>query len=67
MAVSSANWSGQQPARSGEQAREQLGDAVAIYLDSYPTDDDLPSTIVDVTGPTPRVLRAGAISLELLQ
>jgi L-threonylcarbamoyladenylate synthase len=67
MAVSSANRSGQPPARSGEQAREQLGDAVAVYLDSYPTDDDVPSTIVDVTGATPRVLRTGAISLELLQ
>ena len=67
MAVSSANRSGQPPARSGEQARGQLGDAVAVYLDSYPTDDDVPSTIVDVTGATPRVLRTGAISLELLQ
>jgi len=67
MAVSSANRSGQPPARSGEQAREQLGEAVAVYLDSFPTDDDVPSTIVDVTGATPRVLRTGAISLELLQ
>jgi tRNA threonylcarbamoyl adenosine modification protein (Sua5/YciO/YrdC/YwlC family) len=67
MAVSSANRSGQPPARSGGQAREQLGDAVAIYLDSYPTDDDVPSTIVDVTGDSPRVLRAGAVSLEVLQ
>jgi tRNA threonylcarbamoyl adenosine modification protein (Sua5/YciO/YrdC/YwlC family) len=67
MAVSSANRSGQPPARSGEQAREQLGDAVAIYLDSFPTDDDVPSTIVDVTGAVPRVLRVGAVSLELLQ
>jgi tRNA threonylcarbamoyl adenosine modification protein (Sua5/YciO/YrdC/YwlC family) len=67
MAVSSANRSGHPPARSGDQAREQLGDAVAIYLDSYPTDDEVPSTIVDVTGPKPLVLRTGAISLELLQ
>lgn len=67
MAVSSANRSGQPPARSGEQAREQLGDAVAIYLDSYPTEDDVPSTIVDVTGPVPQVLRVGAIPLELIQ
>jgi len=67
MAVSSANRSGHPPARSGDQAREQLGDAVAIYLDSYPTDDEVPSTIVDVTGPKPLVLRTGAIPLELLQ
>lgn len=67
MAVSSANRSGQPPARSGGQARDQLGEAVAVYLDSDPTDDDVPSTIVDVTGPVPRVLRAGAVSLELLR
>ena len=40
---------------------------MAIYLDSYPTDDEVPSTIVDVTGPKPLVLRTGAIPLELLQ
>lgn len=67
MAVSSANRSGQPPARSGAQARDKLGEAVAVYLDSDPTDDDVPSTIVDVTGPVPRVLRAGAVSLELLR
>ena len=48
--------------RPGEQARDQLGDVVAVYLDSDATDDDVPSTIVDVTGPVPRVLRAGAVS-----
>ncbi|HJU97577.1 MAG TPA: L-threonylcarbamoyladenylate synthase [Jiangellaceae bacterium] len=67
MAVSSANRSGQPPARSGAQAQDQLGEAVAVYLDSDPTEDDVPSTIVDVTGPVPRVLRAGAVSLELLR
>jgi L-threonylcarbamoyladenylate synthase len=67
MAVSSANRSGQAPARTGDQARDQLGDAVAVYLDSHPTEDDMPSTIVDVTGEVPRVLRAGAVSLESLQ
>ncbi|MGH8824450.1 MAG: L-threonylcarbamoyladenylate synthase [Jiangellaceae bacterium] len=67
MAVSSANRSGLPPARSGEQARDQLGEAVAVYLDSDPTDDDVPSTIVDVTGPAPRVLRAGTVSLDSLR
>jgi len=67
MAVSSANRSGQPAARSGEQARAQLGDAVAVYLDSYPTEDDVPSTIIDVTGEVPRLLRAGAVPLDLLR
>ncbi len=67
MAVSSANRSGQPPARTGEQARSQLGESVAVYLYSYPTEDDVPSTIVDVTGEVPRVLRDGAISIETLR
>jgi L-threonylcarbamoyladenylate synthase len=67
MAVSSANRSGQPPARSGADARQQLGESVAVYLDSFPTEDDVPSTIVDVTGEVPRVLREGAIGTETLR
>jgi L-threonylcarbamoyladenylate synthase len=67
MAVSSANRSGQPPARSGADARQQLGESVAVYLDSFPTEDDVPSTIVDVTGEVPRVLREGAIATETLR
>lgn len=67
MAVSSANRTGQPPACSGEQARAQLGDEVAVYLDSFPTEDDVASTIVDVTGKAPRVLREGAVPIETLR
>lgn len=67
LAVSSANVSGQPPARSAAEAREQLGDAVAVYLEAGPTKDDVPSTIVDVSGETPRVLRAGALSADELR
>lgn len=64
MAVSSANRTGRPPARSAAEARQQLGDDVDVYLDGGVTDDSVPSTIVDVTGPRPRVLRVGHISLE---
>jgi tRNA A37 threonylcarbamoyladenosine synthetase subunit TsaC/SUA5/YrdC len=67
MAVSSANVSGRPAARTAAEAREQLGDAVAVYLEAGPTSAAVPSTIVDVTGATPRVLRAGAILLEQLR
>ncbi|MGQ0840467.1 L-threonylcarbamoyladenylate synthase [Actinokineospora sp.] len=63
MAVSSANRSGHPPAATAEQAREQLGDSVAVYLDGGPTGDPVPSTIVDLTGDEPVVLREGAVSL----
>lgn len=67
MAVSSANKTGQPPARTAREARDQLGDSVAAYLEAGPTKDDVPSTIVDCTGPAPRMVRAGAVSLEELQ
>jgi tRNA threonylcarbamoyl adenosine modification protein (Sua5/YciO/YrdC/YwlC family) len=67
MAVSSANKSGQPPATSVAEAHEQLGYAVAVYLDGGPSGDPVPSTIVDVTGSTPRLLRPGAVALEALR
>jgi L-threonylcarbamoyladenylate synthase len=67
MAVSSANRSGQPPALTAEQAREQLGDAVPIYLDGGPAVVGVASTIVDVTREVPKVLRTGAVSLDALR
>ena len=67
MAVSSANKTGQPAATTAEDAREQLGYSVGVYLEAGPTPDSLPSSIVDVTGATPRLLRAGAIPLEKLR
>jgi L-threonylcarbamoyladenylate synthase len=67
MAVSSANVSGQPAALTLEQAREQLAESVAVYLDGGPAMVGVASTIVDVTAETPRVLRAGAVSLEALR
>ena len=66
LAVSSANVSGQPPATTVVQAREQLGDSVAVYLDGGACSIGQPSTIVDLTGPTARVVRAGAIGVEAL-
>jgi L-threonylcarbamoyladenylate synthase len=62
LAVSSANASGSPPARTAKDAETQLGDAVDVYLDDGPSGEGMPSSIVDLTGPVPRLLRAGAIS-----
>jgi tRNA threonylcarbamoyl adenosine modification protein (Sua5/YciO/YrdC/YwlC family) len=67
MAVSSANRSGQPPALSAADALAQLGDLVEIYLDGGPAQLGVASTIVDVTTETPRMLRAGAVSLDALR
>jgi tRNA threonylcarbamoyl adenosine modification protein (Sua5/YciO/YrdC/YwlC family) len=67
LATSSANRSGHPPAATMLDARLQLGAAVAVYLDGGPSGDALASSIVDVTAGVPRLLRAGAISLEELR
>jgi L-threonylcarbamoyladenylate synthase len=61
MAVSSANWTGQPPATTAEQAKEQLGNSVSVYLESGPSGEPVASTIVDLTQPKPRLLREGAV------
>jgi tRNA threonylcarbamoyl adenosine modification protein (Sua5/YciO/YrdC/YwlC family) len=67
MAVTSANLTGKPAATTAEQAREQLGDAVAVYLDGGPSAGGLASTIVDLTSDVPRLLRQGAISIGRLR
>ena len=67
MAVSSANKTGATATTTAAEAEEQLGDSVEVYLDGGPCADNVPSTIVDLTGGVPRVLRAGAISVDRLR
>jgi L-threonylcarbamoyladenylate synthase len=67
LAVSSANRSGLPPATTCANAQAQLGEAVAIYLDGGPTVDAIASTIVDLTGEKPVIVRAGAISIDRLR
>ncbi|CAM2920233.1 L-threonylcarbamoyladenylate synthase [Mycobacterium simiae] len=64
MAVSSANVSGRPAAVDAAEARAQLGDLVDVYLDAGPAQQQAASTIVDLTGETPRLLRAGPVSAE---
>ena len=67
LAVSSANRSGHPPAATMLDARLQLGASVGVYLDGGPCAASVPSSIVDLTGETPRLLRAGAIRLDALR
>ncbi|WP_067860431.1 L-threonylcarbamoyladenylate synthase [Nocardia shimofusensis] len=63
LAVSSANVSGQPPATTVAEAREQLGSLVSVYLDGGPAAHAVASTIVDLTADQPRVLREGAVAV----
>ena len=67
MAVSSANLSGSPPATTAAAALDQLGDSVSVYLDGGPCEADVPSTIVDLTGDMPRLLRVGVLPIGKLR
>src|SRR6201999_2739875 len=66
MAVSSANISGRPAAVTVEDARNHRGDLVEVYLDGGPAEQQAASTIVDLTGAHPRVLREGPITAEAI-
>lgn len=66
MAVSSANISGRPAANTAGQAREQLGDLVEVYLDGGPAQQQIASTIVDLTGAHPKVLRQGPVTVDAI-
>ncbi len=67
MAVSSANRHSLPAAATAVAAQDQLGDSVAVYLDGGPCADNVPSTILDLTGTVPRMLRAGALPVDALR
>ncbi len=70
IAVSSANISGLPAAVTCQEAVDQLGESVAVYLDGGPSGgaDAAPSTIVDFTrNECGEVLRRGALSVDVLR
>ena len=67
LAVSSANRTGMAPPTTAAEAAEQLGSAVAVYLEAGSTGDPVASTILDLTGERPVVRRAGALAVEELR
>ncbi|MCV2488759.1 L-threonylcarbamoyladenylate synthase [Geodermatophilus sp. YIM 151500] len=67
LAVSSANRSGRPAATTAQEAADQLGAHAAVILDGGPRNTQVNSTIVDCTGPAPRVLRVGAILVDRLR
>jgi tRNA threonylcarbamoyl adenosine modification protein (Sua5/YciO/YrdC/YwlC family) len=67
MAVSSANLTGHPAPETCDAAQEMLGDSVSVYLDGGPTPGNVPSSIVDVTGKVPVLLREGALSPDELR
>jgi L-threonylcarbamoyladenylate synthase len=64
LAATSANLHGYANPRTAQDVVGQLGARLPLVLDGGATPGDIASTIVDVTGPTPRVLRQGVVQVE---
>jgi L-threonylcarbamoyladenylate synthase len=62
--TTSANRSGDPEARDAQDVLDQLGSGLDLVLDGGRARGPRPSTVVDVSGDTPRILRAGAVSAD---
>jgi L-threonylcarbamoyladenylate synthase len=67
LAAPSANRHGRVSPTTASHVREELGDAVEMILDGGACGVGLESTIVDLASATPRVLRPGAVTTEMLE
>ena len=65
--ATSANRSGQPATADPDEVERTLGEDVDLLIDTGPTRGGVPSTIVDVTGAAPRLVRAGAVSWDDIQ
>ena len=64
LATTSANLSGQPSPVTAEEVAAQLGDRIPLILDGGRCPGGVASTVVDLTGPQPVVLRAGPLTLD---
>jgi L-threonylcarbamoyladenylate synthase len=67
LAVTSANHSGCPEARSADEVRAQFGTRLGAIVDGGDSPESFPSTVVDATGPSVTVLRAGALDPRLIE
>lgn len=63
---SSANLSGLPPAETAEQVVATFGNQLDLVLDGGPRSGGVPSTLVDMTGSKPKLLRQGAFDVRPL-
>jgi L-threonylcarbamoyladenylate synthase len=65
--ATSANRSGQAPARTIGEARATLGDKVKVFVEGGTLTGDVPSTVVQCDRDGWRLLRAGAIGVDKIE
>jgi L-threonylcarbamoyladenylate synthase len=66
IAAPSANRSGRVSPTTAAHVREEFGDAITTILDAGPSQVGIESTVVDLTGVVPLLLRPGGVPVETL-
>ena len=66
IAAPSANRSGRVSPTTAAHVAAELGDGIAMILDGGPCSVGIESTVLDLTGPVPALLRPGGVTLEQL-
>lgn len=67
LTATSANPSHSAPARSAGEVHNYFGEAIDLIIDDGEVASDLPSTVVDVSGAEPRLIREGVIAWATIQ
>ena len=67
IAAPSANLSGMTSPSQARHVEKSLGGRIPLIIDGGPTEVGIESTVVDLSGATPRLLRPGSISREALE
>lgn len=67
LTATSANLSGQAPARTAEEVASYFSNGLDLIIDGGEVTVTEPSTVLDVSGPRARLIREGAISREQLK
>ena len=67
LTATSANTAGDAPARTAEEVASYFPEQLDLIVDGGASRGDKPSTVLDVSGDSPRLIREGAVSREELQ
>jgi L-threonylcarbamoyladenylate synthase len=67
LTATSANPSGTAPARTAREVEDYFPTGLDLIIDTGPAPGGLPSTVLDTSGPTARLIREGAVSRQELE
>lgn len=67
LTATSANISGQPPARTAREVENYFPEGIDLIIDGGEVTATQPSTVLDISGPKPRLVREGAIPREELE